>query len=67
MEDHIVDPPEQYWQLGPYLIKTVATEQVANGVHITFHHRTLSRYLNGATDRGLLLERMEEPHRHRAS
>jgi hypothetical protein len=31
------------------------------GVFITFHHRPLSRYLNGAVERGLQLERIEEP------
>jgi SAM-dependent methyltransferase len=61
VDDHMVDPPEQYWQLGPYLPEAETVEQVQLGVFITFHHRPLSRYLNGAVERGLQLERIEEP------
>ena len=61
VDDHMVDPPEQYWQLGAYLPEAVTVEQVQLGVFITFHHRPLSRYLNAAVERGLELERMEEP------
>ena len=61
VDDHMVDPPEQYWQLGPYLPEAVTVEQVERGVFITFHHRPLSRYVNAALERGLVLERMEEP------
>lgn len=61
VDDHIVDPPEQYWQLGPYLVERPNTEQVDPGVFITFNHRPLSRYVNAASEQGLLLTRMEEP------
>lgn len=61
IDDHMVDPPEQYWQLGPYLPEAVMTETVARGVHITFHHRPLSRYLNTAWVLGLALTHMDEP------
>ena len=61
VDDHMVDPPEQYWQLGPYLPEAETVEQVQRGVFITFHHRPLSRYLNGASARGLRLEHVEEP------
>ncbi len=61
VDDHMVDPPEQYWQLGPYLLEAANQEQVGPGVNITFHHRPLSRYLNAAAERGLCLQRMEEP------
>jgi SAM-dependent methyltransferase len=61
IDDHTMDPPEQYWQLGPYLTEGVSVEPVAQGVHITFYHRTLSRYLNTARGLGLSLQHMEEP------
>jgi len=61
IDDHMVDPPEQYWQLGPYLPEAETVEQVERGVFITFFHRPLSRYLNAAFDRGMVLERIEEP------
>jgi SAM-dependent methyltransferase len=61
IDDHMVDPPEQYWQIGPYLRESETTEQVELGVFITFFHRPLSRYLNSAFDAGLRLTRMEEP------
>jgi SAM-dependent methyltransferase len=59
--DHMVDPPEQYWQLGPYLPEAETSEQVERGVFITFFHRPLSRYLNAAFERGMVLEHMAEP------
>lgn len=61
IDDHMVEPPEQYWQLGPYLSETVARETVAQGVQITFHHRILSRYINAARAVGLVLAHMDEP------
>ncbi len=61
IDDHMVDPPEQYWQIGPYLEEAETVEQVQKGVFITFFHRPLSRYLNTAFDVGLSLTRMEEP------
>ena len=36
-------------------------EEVEKDVFIRFFHRPLSRYLNAASDAGLVLERMEEP------
>ncbi|MCP4437236.1 MAG: class I SAM-dependent methyltransferase [Actinomycetia bacterium] len=61
VDDHIIDPPEQYWQLGWYLDERSVTEQVDGGVFIEFHHRPLSRYVNAAAAAGMLLEHMEEP------
>lgn len=61
IDDHMVDPPEQYWQLGPYLPEAVSQETVSHGIHITFHHRPLSRYLNTASVLGLALTHMDEP------
>ncbi|MEZ5383118.1 MAG: class I SAM-dependent methyltransferase [Microthrixaceae bacterium] len=61
IDDHVLDPPEQYWRIGPYLTEAETAEQVEEGVWITFHHRPLSAYLNTAIEAGLTLERMDEP------
>jgi SAM-dependent methyltransferase len=61
IDDHTVDPPEQYWRVGPYLTEQSFVEQVERGVYIRFVHRPLSRYLNALADRGLVLEHMIEP------
>ena len=61
VDDHTLDPPEEYWRLGPYLTETATMEQVEKDVWIRFVHRPLSRYLNAAHAAGLVLERMLEP------
>ena len=61
IDDHTVDPPEQYWRIGPYLVEQDSVEQVERGVFIRFVHRPLSRYLNALAELGLVLERMVEP------
>ena len=61
IDDHTVDPPEQYWRVGPYLAEQSFVEQVELGVFIRFVHRPLSRYLNALADHGLVLEQMVEP------
>ncbi len=61
IDDQILDPPEQYWRIGPYLVEDETIEEVARGVFIPFIHRPLSRYLNALADAGLTLQRMEEP------
>ena len=61
VDDHMVDPPEQYWRLGPYLVETETVEQVEPGVWIRFVHRPLSRYVNALVRNGLAIERMVEP------
>ncbi len=61
VDDHMVDPPEQYWRLGPYLDETETTEEVELGVWIRFIHRPMSRYLNALATNGLTLEWMSEP------
>ena len=61
IDDHTVEPPEQYWRVGPYLAEQSFVEQVEQGVFIRFVHRPLSRYLNALADSGLVLERMIEP------
>lgn len=61
IDDQFLDPPEQYWRIGPYLIEDETIEEVEKDVFIPFIHRPLSRYINTLSDHGLLLERMEEP------
>jgi SAM-dependent methyltransferase len=61
IDDHIIDPPEQYWRIGPYLVETESIEEVEKDVYIRFIHRPLSRYVNALLANGLSLERMVEP------
>lgn len=61
VDDHMVDPPEQYWRLGPYLDETETIEQVELDVWIRFIHRPMSRYVNALAAHGLIIEQMHEP------
>ncbi|MEQ1786208.1 MAG: class I SAM-dependent methyltransferase [Acidimicrobiales bacterium] len=61
IDDQILDPPEQYWRIGPYLTEDETIEEVEKGVFIPFIHRPLSRYVNALAGVGLTLQRMEEP------
>ena len=61
IDDQIMEPPEQYWRVGPYLTEQRTTEEVEQGVFIEFVHRPLSRYVNGLAANGLVLRHMEEP------
>jgi SAM-dependent methyltransferase len=61
IDDQILDPPEQYWRIGAYLVEQESDEEVEKDVFIPFIHRPLSRYVNTLADNGLLVERMLEP------
>ena len=61
IDDQVLDPPEQYWRIGPYLTEDISVEEVEAGVLLPFVHRPLSRYVNGLADRGLLITHMAEP------
>ena len=61
IDDHMVDPPEQYWRIGPYLIEDNSVEEVEKDVFIPFIHRPMSRYVNAMAEAGLVLRRMMEP------
>ena len=61
IDDQVLDPPEQYWRIGPYLTEDETIEEVEKDVFIPFIHRPLSRYINALADNGLLVERMVEP------
>ena len=61
IDDQFLDPPEQYWRIGEYLVENETIEEVEKDVFIPFIHRPLSRYVNTLSSNGLLLEWMEEP------
>ncbi len=61
IDDQVLDPPEQYWRIGPYLIEDSSVEEVEKDVFIPFIHRPLSRYVNAMAEAGLVLRRMVEP------
>ncbi len=61
IDDQWLDPPEQYWRIGPYLVEAETVEEVQKDVFIPFVHRPLSRYVNAMADAGLVLRRMIEP------
>ena len=61
IDDQVLDPPEQYWRIGPYLVEDETIEEVEKGVYIPFIHRPLSRYVNALASNGLHIVRMEEP------
>jgi SAM-dependent methyltransferase len=61
IDDQVLDPPEQYWRVGPYLTEVATVEQVEPGIFVRFVHRPLSRYVNAMAEHGLLLEHMDEP------
>ena len=57
----MVDPPDQYWRIGPYLQEAETVEEVQKGVFIPFIHRPLHRYVNALLRAGLDLVEMQEP------
>ena len=61
IDDHLLDPPEQYWRIGRYLVEDRTIEEVQPGVLIPFVHRPLGVYVNAMAAAGLLLEAMDEP------
>ena len=61
IDDHVLDPPEQYWRIGAYLVEDHSIEEVEKDVFIPFIHRPLSRYVNAMAAAGLVVRRMEEP------
>jgi SAM-dependent methyltransferase len=61
IDDQILDPPEQYWRVGEYLVEDSSLEEVEKGVWIPFVHRPLSRYVNAMVAAGLVIEEMQEP------
>jgi SAM-dependent methyltransferase len=61
IDDQVLDPPEQYWRIGPYLVEDSSLEEVEKDVFIPFIHRPLSRYVNALLAAGLVIRHMDEP------
>ena len=61
IDDQVLDPPEQYWRIGPYLIEEESVEEVEKDVFIPFIHRPLSRYVGAMVRHGLVITGMTEP------
>lgn len=61
IDDQVLDPPEQYWRIGPYLVEDESDEEVEKDVFIPFIHRPLHRYVNAMIAAGLTIDHMEEP------
>jgi ubiquinone/menaquinone biosynthesis C-methylase UbiE len=61
IDDQVLDPPEQYWRIGDYLVEDETLEEVEKGVFIPFIHRPLSRYVNAMAGSGLRIDHMDEP------
>ena len=59
--DHMIEPPETYWRIGPYLPEAESIEEVQKGVLVRFLHRPMSRYVNALHAAGLALVHMAEP------
>jgi SAM-dependent methyltransferase len=61
IDDQILDPPEQYWRIGPYLVEDTRMEEVHRDVWLPYVHRPLARYVNALAAGGLVVTHMEEP------
>jgi len=61
IDDQVLDPPEQYWRIGDYLVEAETIEEVEKDVFIPFVHRPLSRYINAMAESGLVVRHMIEP------
>jgi len=61
IDDQVLDPPEQYWRIGPYLVEDETIEEVEKNIFIPFIHRPLSRYVNAMAAAGLFVRHMAEP------
>ena len=55
IDDQVLDPPEQYWRIGAYLVEDETIEEVEKGVFIPFIHRPLGRYVNAMAAAGLVV------------
>lgn len=61
IDDQVLDPPEQYWRIGQYLVEDLSIEEVEKDVFIPFIHRPLSRYVNALISHDLSIDLMLEP------
>ena len=61
IDDQILDPPEHYWRIGPYLDEAATYEEVEAGVNIRFVHRPLHVYVNTLAELGFRIVHLAEP------
>lgn len=61
IDDHMVEPPEQYWRLGPYLEESSQLVEVQKDIRVRFFHRPLSVYLNTLISSGFCVDELYEP------
>ena len=61
IDDHVMDPPDQYWRIGSYLVEQATVEEVQKDVFIPFVHRPLHRYINTLSHHGLKIAEFHEP------
>ncbi len=61
IDDQVLDPPEQYWRIGSYLVESSEFEEVEKGIFLPFVHRPLGRYVNALVENGLSIRQMYEP------
>jgi SAM-dependent methyltransferase len=61
VDDQIIDPPERYWRIGPYLPEAAFVDEVQKGVFIPFFHRPLHVYVNTICRHGFVIEGLDEP------
>ena len=61
IDDHMSEPADQYWRVGPYLVESHTEEEVHKDVFIPFVHRPMHRYINALSAAGLVLREMHEP------
>src|ERR687897_1138774 len=54
IDDQVLDPPEQYWRIGPYLIEDISVEEVEAGGLPSLLPPPPRRLVNRPADRGLL-------------
>ncbi len=57
----VVDSDDHFWRVGSYLEDDITTEEVGPGVHLSFVHRPVSRYVHAMGKCGLLIDDMVEP------
>ena len=61
VRSHNLDLDGMGWQVGNYLIESSEIEEISEGIHILYEHRTISTYLNTFLENGFQLQRVLEP------
>ena len=61
IDDQVLDPPEQYWRIGPYLAEDVTLEEVEKGVLHPVHPPPAQPLRQRAGRPRPVVTRMDEP------